>query len=125
MAYSGSTLINARAIKANDRGMSRSESSAPQPSKNAAPTIATPESNETSAGLKVCALSVSARNSHGNGIMTVRIRGRYFFIRLFLPVTRAAPSAIPEVGRLREPRLAPFAASIRKYGLLADDFDDH
>src|SRR2546422_10816506 len=82
MAYSGNTLISASVINASERGMSRSESSAPQPSRNAAPTIARPESSETNAGLKACALSVSARKSHGNGTTAERIRGRYFFICL-------------------------------------------
>src|SRR5262249_35424742 len=83
MAYSGSTLISARVINASDRGMSRSESSAPQPSRNAAPTIARPEKSDTIAGLRKCALPVSSRKSQGKGTTTERIRGRYFFIRVF------------------------------------------
>src|SRR5215510_9047762 len=83
MAYSGSTLISASVISASERGMSRSESSAPQPSRNAAPTIARPESSDTVAGLRESALPVSSRKSHGKGTTTERIRGRYFFIRIF------------------------------------------
>src|SRR5262249_32451311 len=83
MAYSGSTLISARVISARDRGMSRSESSAPQPSRKAAPTIAIPESSDTRAGLSACALPVSSRKSHGKGTKTERIRARYFFILVF------------------------------------------
>src|SRR5262245_24714293 len=83
MAYSGSTLISARVINASERGMSSSESSAPQPSRNAAPTIAMPETSDPIAGLRDCALSVSSRKRHGKGTTTERIRGRYFFIRVF------------------------------------------
>ncbi len=50
-AYSGSTLINARAISASERGMSRSDSSAPQLRMNAAPIIAIPAMIETGIGL--------------------------------------------------------------------------
>src|SRR5215510_6811880 len=98
MAYSGSTLISARVINASERGMSRSESSAPQPSRKAAPTMATPESSDTSAGLRESALPVSSRKSHGKGTTTERIRARNFFIRVIAG---------------------------KNSGLLADDFDDH
>src|SRR5262249_13585396 len=98
MAYSGSTLISARVINASERGMSRSDNSAPQPSRNAAPTMAMPESIDTSAGLSEPALPVSSRKSHGKGTTTERIRARYFFIRVL---------------------------ARKKGGLLADDFDDH